>query len=359
LCASSGAVKHHFALPGHWGAWLGTLFVRRRLQDIARSWRSDLLLALDDVAAWLLRSLAFEIRVGSELRELLVNSFGDPAGYANAVSRQGLMDAAARVGVRKPEHCDGGNPDTALAAAKHWGFPLVVKRDLTCGGRGVSIAQSADQLLAMLPSNADAPWPRKIKTAAKRIMFKRAGFRLASLSGSILQSFVAGTPAFRTLVAWRGRVISGVSFIVEQTHPPTTGASTVIRYIENNEIDRTAALITAELGCSGFISFDFLLDQATGHALVIEMNPRSISSTHLGALFGHDLCGSLVAAMKGAPEPGVQPPRTAATGIALYPHELLRDPDSPYLRSENVLHDVPSHDPKLMAAYRRRLNSRR
>jgi hypothetical protein len=40
--------------------------------------------------------------------------------------------------------------------------------------------------------------------------------------------------------------------------------------------------------------------------------------------------------------------------VALFPKEMERDPDSPYLRSADVLHDVPLEDPALLDAYRKR-----
>jgi hypothetical protein len=80
------------------------------------------------------------------------------------------------------------------------------------------------------------------------------------------------------------------------------------------------------------------------------MNPRCVGSCHHGALFGHDLCGALVAELTGASvarKPSIAGPRL----VALFPKELQRDPDSPYLCTPDVLHDVPEGDLELTAAY--------
>lgn len=355
FCASTRSAKRHFPIPDHYGVWLGALFVRRRLEDAVRNWQPRLILPLDDISAWLLRGLAVDRRVSPAVRGILVESLGAPEGYAAAVSRQRFMDLAANLGVYKPAHCEAVSIGMALLAAESWGFPLVVKGEHTCGGRGVVIVRGAAELVAKLTPVSTA-WQQRLKFSAKKALFQFAGFGAGPMSGTMIQSFVMGTPAFRTLAAWKGRVIEGVSFAAEQMHPTPTGASTVVRHIENDEMNRTAAKMTAALGCSGFVSFDFMLDQETGRAALIEMNPRSITSTHLGALFGRDVCGAFTAELLGNRPPAPRPAKTEAA-IALFPKELERDPDSKYLKSPDVIHDVPNDDPLLVAAHLRRLRA--
>jgi predicted ATP-grasp superfamily ATP-dependent carboligase len=182
----------------------------------------------------------------------------------------------------------------------------------------------------------------------------KAGFLLVPEDGIFMQSFARGAPAFRTVAAWNGRVIAGVSFAAECIHPKPTGASTVVRPVNNREMEDIAVAVTAELGCSGFVSYDFMLDEEQGRATLIEMNPRCVGSCHLGKLFGHDVCGALIAYLTGA----VVPERSAlssAQRVALFPKELERDPSSGYLQSSETFHDVPHSEPALIAAYLRRL----
>lgn len=356
FCAKTASAKRHFPIPDHRGIWLGTLFVRHRLEDAIREWRPQLVLPLDDISAWLLRGLAVSPTVSPALRKVLVESLGAPEGYSAAVNRQAFMDVAARLGVYKPAHCEDIDVETALAAAEAWGYPVVIKGEHTCGGKGVAFARDAMELMAQLPSRVAATWQRRLKLLAKQSLFYFAGFGAGPVSGTMLQSFVTGVPAFRTLAAWKGRVIAGVSFVAEQTYPAPTGASTIVRHIENDEMDRAATTMTAALGCSGFVSFDFVLDQETGRAALIEMNPRSVSSTHLGAVFGHDICGAFAAKLSGALLPPAQPTPTTSA-VALFPKELERHPNSPYLQSPDVIHDVPKDDPALTEAYLRLLTA--
>jgi hypothetical protein len=237
-------------------------------------------------------------------------------------------------------------------AAERWGYPIVVKEEHTCGGTGITFARNSAELVAQLSSKLDASWSRKLKLRAKHVLSSAAGFFADPTEASMLQSFVPGVPAFRTLVAWKGQVVGGASFVAEQIHPKGVGASTIVRYVENDEMNNTSAAMTAALRCSAFVSFDFILDEATGRAALIEMNARSVGATHLGALFGHDLCDAFSAMLSGTPIARPRPTPEAAA-VALFPKELRRDPDSPYLKAADVFHDVPSDDPLLMEAYTR------
>jgi ATP-grasp domain-containing protein len=353
-CSKTRAAMRHFPLPKLSSVWLVALFVRRRLETATRDWRPALVVPLDDISAWLLRSLAVDSTVSRSLRDLLVKSFGSPNGYTAAVDRQHFMELASQLGVRKPYHCQVTNVAAAFIVGEGWDFPLFLKTEHSCGGDGVTIAHHVTELRRQLNSARAPPLRRRLTSWAKRFLCPMAGFQGAAEGSVLIQSFAPGVPAFRTVAAWNGRVIAGVSFAAERIHPERTGASTVVRLVENHEMDDTAAAMTAALGCSGFVSYDFMLDEEQGRASLIEMNPRCVGSSHLGRQFGHDICGALVAELAGSSAPKqLNPPTTKL--IALFPKELERDPSSPYLQSLNVLHDVPRDDPDVISVYLRLL----
>jgi len=120
-------------------------------------------------------------------------------------------------------------------------------------------------------------------------------------------------------------------------------------------MDRASATMTAALGCSGFVSYDFMLDRETGRAALIEMNPRSVSSTHLGAVFGRDICGAFA--------PNCQAHRCGGAASAddsrcsPIPEGIGARPEQPLLQSPHIIHDVPKDDPALVEAYLRLLTA--
>jgi len=353
-CTQTTALAQHFSLPTLPSVWLHALLVRRRLESIARDWQPTLVVPLDDIAAWLLRSLATKSSVSQLLRDLLVNSFGSPSGYKAVVSRRELMDVASRLGVRKPYHLQADAVTDFPAVPENWDLPLFLKTEHSCGGDGVTMVPDTAELRKQLQAKLSVGLRRRFIGQVKRFLCAMAGFHLGSENSILIQSCARGIPAFRTVAAWNGQVIAGVSFAAECVHPEPTGASTVVRLVNNREMDEIAVVMTAALGCSGFVSYDFMIDEEEDRAALIEMNPRCVGSCHLGKLFGHDVCGALVAFLTGAAIPELPAP-SGTKLVALFPKELERDPSSCYLHASEAIHDVPRGEPALIATYLRRL----
>ena len=354
-CAAVQAMGRWFPLPSHRGLWLGIPFLRPRLEAACRDWGADLIVPLDNVAAQCLRVIATSKAVSPHLRLLLHKSFGAASGYRPACSRSGLMLLASRLDVHLPRFCVSADPAVLLDQAQDWGFPVVLKAENTCGGHGVTIARTADELRAALADLRDGSLKRRMRRAFGRLFWSMAGLNDTASAPPLLQSFMPGVPAMRTVSAWQGEVLDGASFVAERVHPAPTGPSTVVRFVDNPEMAETARRIVAALGCSGFVSFDFMLDEATGRAALIEANPRPIGTTHLGPLFGHDACAALLARLADRPIP-VQPEIAGPPLIALFPKEIERDPRNlRRLHADPLYHDIPSGEPAVMALYLQRL----
>jgi hypothetical protein len=125
------------------------------------------------------------------------------------------------------------------------------------------------------------------------------------------------------------------------------GPSTVLRRIQNATMDRTAEILASRLNLSGFYGLDFILEEQTGIAWLLEMNSRATQIPHLALGPGHDLPAAAFAAVTGLavrPRPAVTNEET----IALFPQEWNRDPASPLIRS--AYHDVPWESPTLVRA---------
>lgn len=349
--AVSASVGARFPLPARLGLWRRALVARRRLEAAVRSWRPLAILPLDDVAARLLRGLALNPRVDARLRDLLVDSLGDPAGYEASISRRKLMDLAERLALPKPRHAVLAQPGAALDAWASWGLPLVVKQENTCGGCGVTIIDSPESVLrASRPyASRTAVLIQAVKHRLRGTLAHVAGFDLAEGGADLIQSFVPGKPGMCAVAAWRGEVLGTACFLAEETHPAPTGSSTVVTPTSNPGMAAASATLVRALGCHGFVSFDFMVDEA-GRAVLIEMNARAIGVAALSGLFGPDICG-LIAAKFGAQVPAEGVRTAVPRAVAQFPKELLRDPDSPYLRCPSVFHDVPWHDAQLMRIY--------
>jgi len=347
------SLSRHFPLPRLAGVWSSAPFLRRSLTRIVRDWRPELILPLDDTAAWLLRGFANGGRSGRRTRALLERSLGAPNGYAACVSRQALMDLAQSLGVAKPDHCDGSDIERSLAAARRWGFPVVIKSDHTCGGVGVRLVDDEAELLSVLSAFARPSWSRRLRVTAKQRVCQLSGLSVDTSETAIVQPFVSGTLAFHTAFAWRGQVLEAVSFVAQEMDQKPVGSGTVIRPIANPQMARSTEAIAKALNYSGFLSVDFIVEEGSGEAMTIEVNARSIGSTHLGRLFGHDICRSAMVALGRSPHV-VEPMSGRYSAVALYPKEMMRAPNSPYLSTPGIYHDIPWSEPRLMDRYTKR-----
>ncbi len=332
LARSAAPARQHVLRPWCMGA------------DLARALRAarpDRAVPADDRAAALLRALHAE----ADLRALIEASLGDAAGYPVAGAKSAQMALAARLGLPMPPTRPIPNLAALEAAFAEGGLPRVLKTDGSWGGAGVQVLRDAAEAA---PAFARA-------TAAPTLM---QSLKLAAWEGSLnpvfarrewqpgvpdLQDFVAGHPANRAVIAERGRVLAGLS--VEVLHAASaTAPATVVRVIEDAQMAASAAAMTEALGLSGFLGFDFVVEQGTGRKLLIEMNPRATPICHLGG----GLAAAYAAHLRGA-DPAAAPLPSPGTEIALFPGEWLRDPQSPYLHG--AWHDVPWEDAGLLRAY--------
>ncbi|MDX7949976.1 ATP-grasp domain-containing protein [Lichenihabitans sp. Uapishka_5] len=328
IAAQNLGIDRHFTMPRRGGALVAPFLLPKRLSAAVACWRPDRVVPLDDLAATLLRNMALK-PTSRAVGDLLRRSFGDPAGYEAACGRVALMRVAQDCGVRLPTFWDDRNAGAAV-------LPVMVKRDQSSGSGGVIRADTRGQLASA------------IRTAQLKGMAKRMVARLAGLARPrtpmLLQSMVEGRLAMYTAVTRDGAVIDGVGFEAVRHHP-TKGSSTILRHQPSAEMAEAAQRLVAALKCSGFVSFDFILDRQ-GRAFLIEMNPRPIGSAHLGRRFGHDLTHAYLT--------GTRLSEAAATSddaIALFPKELERDPTGVGLEDPGVFHDLPRHEPAVLAAY--------
>lgn len=360
FCAATRYAAVHFRLLSHHGLWLAVVAARLQLEQVARNWRPDFIIPLDDESAWLLRGLAGRRLVSAELRRLIEASTGAASGYRASCSRQDFLELATQVGVRAPKSqaVDGA---TALAAAETMGFPIMVKMNRTWQGAGVRIAHDPAQLAASMAAAGlhGGSLLKRGRMAARQAIARLAGSWVTNNKVFEMQQFIAGASAMRSVVAWKGRVLAGASFLRECVNPKPFGPSTVLRYIDHPEMEETASRLVAALGLSGFASFDFVITETGGEAYVIEVNPRGVPAVHVGRFFGHELCRALIERLGWATAASPRPQLAREARVVLFPNEMERDPESDWLRPEAAaFHDVPWDDPSVVEHSRRQLLQR-
>ena len=287
-------------------------------------------------------------RKGALICNVIERSLGAPSSFPLGHDRTRLLEIAEEEGIRVPKT----EFLTDVDQLREWGarasFPAVLKSNGSSGGEGVRIVHNMEEA------------ERAFRTLQAPPLFARAAKR-ALLDGdksllwpsllrkrSVLnaQSYVPGHEATSTVACWQGTVLAALHFeVINKTNP--TGPATVLRLIDCPEMALAAEKIVRRLNLSGLIGFDFMLEDRTGNAYLIEMNPRATQVGHLPLGPGRDLPAALYEAITG--EPVREAPQvTENRVITLFPPEWKLNPESPYIRSG--YHDVPWEQPALVRA---------
>lgn len=311
----------------------------------------DLVVPADDLATWHLHEVHERERsrgpVGREFCKLIERSLGAAKGFPVVSSRNAFMQAAKQEGINVPQTAVVANKSDLNDWIVRFGFPMVLKANGTSGGDGVKVVNTvAEAELAFRKLQSPPLLARAVKRALvdhDMTLLWPSLFRKRSIISA--QTFVRGHEATSTLFCWKGEVLASLHFeVLEKVG--STGHATVIRRIDHVQISGVAAKVAARLQLSGFHGLDFMIEDETGRAYLIEINPRTTQVGHLVLSGGRDLPAALYSAITGRC-PGRYAPRTIESNtVALFPNEWMRDPQSVFLQS--AYHDVPWQEAGLL-----------
>lgn len=289
---------------------------------------------------------------GVEICDLIERSFGASCSFPAVSSRAEFIRVAKEEGIRVPENGLLNNLDDVRTWFTRMGFPAVLKINGTTGGEGVRVVRSLGEAEDAFHALSAPPL---LARAAKRLLVKRDRsmlWRSVTRRRSVVtvQSFISGREATSAVACWQGRVLAALHFeVLHKAH--AFGPATVIRRVEHPEMIQAALKIAQRLQLSGVHGLDYMIENGTERAYLIEINPRATQVGHLAFGKGHDLPAALLAAVSGQPVAG-EKTSTENDTVALFPQEWMRDPQSPWLRS--AYHDVPWETPELLRACLRR-----
>ena len=294
--------------------------------------------ACDDMAFRLLALLANSSPPGMQpelhlqLASLIRDSLGEPAHYRESIDKTLLPHAAAMSGVLMPPSIVTTEFDEAERFAATHGGQVVLKRGHSSGGDGVEI----------LAGHADLA--RAFATLRKPNVLDLGD----SDSGRVLvQARITGTIKSYANLAWSGKVLTGYAGERMAIGPDEKGPITVNRYHHDARLRDAVAKLVHGLGMTGLSSFEFIVDDASGDAYLLEINRRLVGGMHRGSDFNVDHAAALLAAVHGRPvlTRATLDPDEEHLSVH-FPQEWLRDPQSPWLRDYPV--DVPWDDRGLL-----------
>lgn len=259
----------------------------------------------------------------------LLNEALGGAKHRDTLRQKTLVnDLAKSLRLKVPEFIRLQKLDESVEFAEKVGYPVILKPETSVSGIGVGVIRSKEELLATLPL------VERYKAHNSNIPY-------------YVQKFVEGDVAMYPFVSYQGKVLAGFGVLHEEAHPALTGAASVVRPVENKDMVKAVEKFVAATGFSGFGSMDFVLDNE-GNAHMLELNPRPVPLSHLGAVYGTDLSRALHNKLTGARKRGSKP-KEEINVVALYPQEMIRNSESDIFK--NAFHDQPYDDPELFASY--------
>ena len=264
----------------------------------------DLIVPCDDRAVRHLHELYARLKgtSGRRIQELIARSLGSPASFDVLTSRFALIQTAAELGIRVPASA----PVESAEEVRQWAAPRtppwMLKADGTWGGHGIRIARNlaeSERYYSELTRSVSAVRFLK-RWIVNRDMFSWEAWRKHNANAVMAQARIVGRPANSAVACWNGQVLAHICVEVADAQG-ATGPATVVQVVDNAEMMAAGEKLVSSLGLSGIVGLDFMLEDETGDAYLIELNPRSTPLCHLQLGEGHDLVGMLVAQLSGRP----------------------------------------------------------
>jgi biotin carboxylase len=289
------------------------------LRTLAEEFGAHSVLAGDNGAFTLLTQLVSRAG-GADLSEatraMLARSMPDPRSAVQLAIDSAFI-TAPNEGLPVP--CTLANPriDEALAFAATETYPVVVKRDGSAAGAGVSICANETELRAALEATQGA---------------------------FVVQAYVRGQVYGVAVSGICGKASAAVSFTKHQVWPAPHGPATVIRCDRRDDLIADARRLYEAYGLNGYAGFDYIVGE-DGRAFLLEANPYIVEG-HVSGCFGCDLTAAMLAALRGETPAAVTAP--SHEFVAFFPNEWSRDAQSAFLASAH--HDVPWDDAALLEA---------
>ncbi|NLL88620.1 MAG: ATP-grasp domain-containing protein [Firmicutes bacterium] len=196
-----------------------------------------------------------------------------------AHNKNAMREYAKAAGVRTPHTEAPDSVQDGFKLLEELHSPVVVKLRVACNAHGQKIVTELDS----------AAW--EYAQIVKKYQLEE--------EPPLIQQYIKGSLISTVNLAVNGEVKGNVAFRALRTVPTSGGTSTYRITVDSPEAELFDARIIKHLNWTGFISFDYMEDEATGQVFLIDCNPRIAPGVILGYYAGVDLIGAFVDLING------------------------------------------------------------
>ena len=336
VLAKTHHATRHYRLPSSRAAPQ----LARALADALAHSGAKLLIPADEQAVALLHSFMrgnCAYILGDAARGVIASSLAPQERLGAMLFKSETLALARSLGLRVPPGGTAANAAQAIALAEAVTYPVYVKHAFGWAGAGVTCCTDEAALLAAFPQSN--PFVDRIKALARRVLYRDW---YPAHSAIDVQGIISGRPAMYCALAWQGKLVGGFAGEALST-TSATGPSSEVRIGRHPGMARATKILVEALGCTGWIGFDFMLEEGTGEAVLLECNPRPIQVCHLGYRIGVDLAAELARLIRGGTPPAQPLIANRDMEVVLFPYAMDANRARP-----GALDDIPGKDPGLL-----------
>lgn len=188
----------------------------------------------------------------NQLRQYVKYQMPDIIYWRNAVNKSGLMSICKEKGYPIPLTINTEEELEATPKDKI-PFPLLIKPNITCGARGMTLVNSYDELMDKYPAikeeYGDCHFQQYVKQGGAQVEVQ--------------------------LYVDENRQLVNSSVIYKyRWYPEKGGSSCCAKSVKNDKIVDILYHLLLNLNWVGFADFDTIEDPDTGELLIMELNPR-------------------------------------------------------------------------------------
>jgi len=269
----------------------------------------------------------FTVRPATPLLARLAPVTADAEKLAMMLSKVTFSQTALAAGLPTPEF--RVLPAAGDLQRELWGGkPFVIKTEESLSGSGVHVIRSAGDL-------------------------EQAKALLQSVP-LLIQQYIPGRVGATAVYFQNGEPKCWFSYYLCRNWPNANSASSAIQVVWRKDIHPILQKLGDMTGYTGLCGLDWVLDPATGKALVLEINPRPTPGLHASHLAQVCFAEAISQSLDG--KALFQPAAKCSSRMyRLFPQNLFRSIDDRDLREFlRTWQDAPWRDPKLLLSQLRR-----